>query len=156
MNIKQLHEKIYNTDKYDNIIKDWVNIFNELLIDLKVDNPKIEQIIMNDLYVSVYGEHFDKDTAIEAVSGMKNVDGTKGEHWTITQTNEAAKKFGITFDTYNQYDFYYVLNMMYNDYYNIFTDDVNSYIQIAVAWLDDPDVSEGKAWRYYRKVVKSC
>lgn len=45
--------------------------------------------------------------------------------------------------------------MLYSDYYNIFGNDSNSYIQLATAWLNDPDVPEGKAWRYYKKVVKS-
>ena len=33
--------------------------------------------------------------------------------------------------------------------------DSNTYIQLAKAWLEDIDVAEGKAWRYYQKVVKS-
>ena len=155
MTIKQLYSIIAKQDNYEYIMSDWINIFDELLSDLKIENPKIEKIVMNDLYVSVFGEHFDMDTAYTAVSEMQNVDGTKGEHWDIDQTTSAAKQANIQFKKFNEYDFYYAINMLYSDYYNIFGDDSNSYIQLATAWLNDPDVPEGKAWRYYKKVVKS-
>lgn len=113
-------------------------------------------MIMDEIYACVYGPHFNKELAVQAVAGMRNVDGTTGEHWSIEQTTEAAKQSGIVFKTYNEYDFYYVLNMLHSDYFNIFRDDSNAYIQLAVAWLGDPDVPEGKAWRYYNKVVKMC
>lgn len=156
MTIKQLYSIIAKQDNYEYIMSDWINIFDELLSDLKIENPKIEKIVMNDLYVSVFGEHFDVDTAYTAVSEMQNVDGTKGEHWDIDQTTSAAKQANIQFKKFNEYDFYYVINMLYSDYYNIFGNDSNSYIQLATAWLNDPDVPEGKAWRYYKKVVKMC
>lgn len=110
--------------------------------------------IMEDLYVIINGPHFNKEYALNAVQGMKNVDGTVGQHWDLDQTTAAAKQAGIIFNTYNEYDFYYVLNMLYSDYFNIFGNDSNTYIQLALAWLNDPDVPEGKAWRYYKKVVK--
>lgn len=156
MNLKKIYEDIKKKPDYDEIIRNWVEIFNELLMDLKMENPTIAKMVTSDLYVSVYGEHFDKETAIEAVANMENADGTTGEHWDIEQTTAAAKQAGIIFKKYNEYDFYYVLNMLYSDNYNVFGDDSSTYIQLAKAWLDDIDVDEGKAWRYYYKVVKSC
>lgn len=71
------------------------------------------------------------------------------------QTTNAAKQAGIVFKRFNEYDFYFVLNMLYSDNYGVFGNDSNTYIQLAKAWLEDIDVAEGKAWRYYQKVVKS-
>ena len=155
MTIKQLYEEVRNKDDALNIFNEWVNIFNELLTDLKIENPKIEKMVSNDLYVSVYGEHFDKETSHAAVAGMQNTDGSVGEHWDLEQTTNAAKQAGIVFKRFNEYDFYFVLNMLYSDNYGVFGNDSNTYIQLAKAWLEDIDVAEGKAWRYYQKVVKS-
>lgn len=156
MNLKNLYEDVCDNENYEQLMSNWINIFNELLIDLKSTNSFMSNMVFDDLYTSVYGEHFNKETALQAVSHMKNVDNTSGEHWSIEQTTSAAKQSNITFKTFNEYDFYYVLNMLYSDYYTIFKDNSDMYIQLAVAWLGDPDVPEGKAWRYYNKVVKMC
>lgn len=156
MNLKNLYEDVCDNENYEQIMSNWINIFNELLVDLKSTNSFMSNMVFDDLYTSVYGEHFNKETALQAVSHMKNVDNTSGEHWSIEQTTSAAKQSNITFKTFNEYDFYYVLNMLYSDYYTIFKDNSDMYIQIAIAWLSDPDVCEGKAWRYYKKVVDIC
>jgi hypothetical protein len=84
---------------------------------------------------------------------MKNVDGTEGEHWDHEQTTNVARNNGIKFDTYNSWDWYYVMNMLYSDMCKIFGKDAGAYAKAAEAWLEDEDVAEGKAFRYYAKVV---
>lgn len=101
----------------------------------------------------MYGEHFDEHLAKKAVSMMKNVDGTEGEHWDHEQTTNVARNNGIKFDTYNSWDWYYVMNMLYFDMCKIFGKDAGAYAKAAEAWLEDEDVAEGKAFRYYAKVV---
>lgn len=108
-----------------------------------------------ELYVTVYGEHFCKETAECAVHMMKNGDGTCGEHWTLEQTTSVANQQGIKFEHFNEYDWYYVLNMMRSDYYEMYKDDTNSYIKLAKCWLMDKDVAKGKAFRYWMHVVKN-
>lgn len=73
----------------------------------------------------------------------------------MEQTTQAARQVGIQFASFNMYDWYYTLNMMWSDYSNVFGNDSNTYISLAKAWLNDPDVPEGKAWRYYKYVVKA-
>lgn len=84
---------------------------------------------------------------------MKYVDGTEGEHWDHEQTTNVARNNGIKFDTYNSWDWYYVMNMLYSDMCKIFGKDAGAYTKAAEAWLEDEDVAEGKAFRYYAKVV---
>lgn len=84
---------------------------------------------------------------------MKYVDGTEGEHWDHEQTTNVARNNGIKFDTYNSWDWYYVMNMLYSDMCKIFGKDAGAYAKAAEAWLEDEDVAEGKAFRYYAKVV---
>lgn len=73
---------------------------------------------------------------------MKNVDGTCGEHWTYEQTSQLADQQGITQKT----DWYYVMNMLYSDYSEIYGSDINMYIRVAKAYMRDPDAPEGKVF----------
>ena len=154
MNIKQLYEEACKKNNYKSIMEEWIDIFSDLLDEIQEDNPKLIKLIKSDLYITLYGEHFNRENAEEAVSGMTNEDGTKGEHWNLTETTRIANEHRIPLDKFNEYDWYYVLNMAYSDYYTIFKDDTSMYVKLALAWLEDMDVPEGKAWRYYNKVVK--
>ena len=45
---------------------------------------------------------------------------------------------------------YVVMNSLYNDFGNIISkDDVNTYIKMAHAWLDDIDSHKNKIWWYF-------
>lgn len=105
-----------------------------------------------DLYTFLYGSHFCERTARKAVEGMKNKDGSYGESITKATSDETAKKLGIVFVHFNEWDWYYAVNMVASDYYGVV--DQATYYKIARAWLEDIDVPQGKAFRYWWKVVK--
>ena len=94
------------------------------------------------LHYVAYGTHFDEHLAKKAVAGMKNVDGTCGEHWTYEQTRQLADQQVIT----QKADWYYVMNMLYSDYSEIYGSDINMYIRVAKAYMRDPDAPEGKVF----------
>ena len=104
------------------------------------------------LYTCLYGEHFNSELAKEAVQGMENINGTKGEIYTFSACLAAAEKLGLSWEKYNKFDWYFTLNMIASDYAGI-VEDVK-FVEIAKAWLEDKDVPEGKALRYWWKVVK--
>lgn len=118
----------------------------------------MNEILKMERHEFMYGPHFNEKCALKAVSNMKNCDGTIGAHWDIEETTEVASQYGVSFkDTsYNKYDWYVALNMVYSDYYRAVTSINGSdkcYIELAKDWLNDPDVSEGKMWYYYKFVV---
>ena len=119
--------------------------FDELL----VTDPKMYWEVIHDLHVLVNGYYFDEECALYAVSQFKNEDGTMGQHWAIADTTSVAQQNGITFDKFTPYDWYYVLNMVYSDYYPLVGTSVPNYIQMAKLWIMDKDAPEGKAYRYY-------
>ena len=107
--------------------------------------------IEEDIYLCVNGEHFDEDLAKQAVSEMINAGGTTGEKWSKERTDEAARIVGIT---ENLWDFYYVINMYYSDYNTDIGEDITMAAKLSKAFIEDVDVPEGKAYRYYKYVVK--
>lgn len=153
MYLKEIMDSVKGTPNSTNVMVEWQDIIIDLMEELKVSKPKMYNRFYDKFYRSVYGDHFSEEMVMKAVKGMENVDGTMGEHWTIEQTTSVAKQTGIMFDKFNKYDWYYVLNMMYSDYSKLFNSNTDTYIKLAKAWLEDPDVEEGKAYRYYKEVV---
>lgn len=88
---------------------------------------------------------FTKETAKYAVSKLKNKDGTTGEHWNYDTIEKVLYSKGYDFD---DADWYYVLNMVYSDYYKSGRSD-DTYIELAHDFLSDSDAPENKAKRYF-------
>ncbi len=124
-------------------------MIDEHLLELEIAHPKYYWDFIGELHELVYGEHFDEGMAIWAVSQLKNEDGTMGAHWTETDTSSVAASEGISFDKITRWDWYYVLNMIYSDYYGVIGGDTSMYFKLAKAWVMDSDTADGKAFRYF-------
>lgn len=100
--------------------------------------------------VEHHPEHLSKADAESWVSRMKNSDGTVGAHWTLEQTQDVAKQRNITCDPN---DFWAVMNMMYSDYCQVAkrqsVDTPGFYADMAKAFLEDADATDGKAYLYW-------
>lgn len=109
---------------------------------------EVEQFLMKiDLKLN---PHFTEETAKYAVAHMNNEDGTTGEHWDYGTTSEVLRSKSLMF---TQPDWYYVLNMMYSDYYHE-DEDADYYIDLAIDFLKDKDAPDGKAKKYYLAMKK--
>ena len=114
---------------------------------------RIDEDVYNDiemyLYKEVYGCHFTKWLLEKAVKGMINEDGTTGAHWSVEQTTMVARSNGIEFKDFNEYDWNYVMNMIYSDYYGVIPNETSTYVKMAKKFLEDKDAEYGKALKYY-------
>lgn len=140
-------EREHVKEKLDDYLDDYFK-------ELKHKDKEQYKRIKCDLYKILYGEHMNKEKALKVVSKMENTDGTQGEHWTFEQVESIVKQHSVPLTTYNINDFYYVLNMLYSDFYKVLGGDTSLYVKLSRAWLEDEDVREGKAFRYYMYVVK--
>ena len=94
----------------------------------------------------ILNPHFSKETSKYAVSKLKNKDGTTGEHWNYETTTKVLEGKGYDF---KHCDWYYVLNMIYSDYYKSGRSD-ETYIEMAYDFLADEDAPAHKMKRYYK------
>ena len=98
---------------------------------------------------------FTEHMAKEWTARMKNGDGTTGAHWPMEQVKQLMQQRGINADPV---EFFAVLNSVYSDYYTVAkkhnVHNIDFYIDIAKAWLDDKDAVPDKAAAYYEYVVK--
>jgi len=101
--------------------------------------------LYDEIHEEVYGEILSDEKAESLVQDMKPY----GQHWTIEEANKM-----ISTSKFKQATKYYVLNMMYNDYHQLFGDDNTKYVSISELWLNDADSVDGdiKTYRYATKV----
>lgn len=118
----------------------------DFLSMLKATNEDLYDTAENWLYKEVYGCHFNEWSLEEATAKMINEDGTTGAHWSIEETNYYKP------DNVNKYDWNYVMNMVYSDYYGAVNNDVNNYVKLATKFISDKDAPDGKAYKYYINV----
>lgn len=106
-------------------------------------------------YASNESPEMTKELAEEWTSSMKNSDGTRGEHWSYTQTRQLMAQKGIECDPW---EFYVVMNMLYSDYCAVLKkhgiNNIDVYTDLACAWLKDTDAVPNKTAEYYENVVK--
>ena len=108
-----------------------------------------------ELYYDIYGCHFNEWMLDYALANMVNEDGTNGGHWTLEQTNSVARDNNIKFQNFNEYDWNYVMNMIYSDYYGAVSNDISSYVKLAKRFIMDKDATKGKAFHYYMAMRKN-
>ena len=129
--------------------------FKSAIKPLKYSDKEVYDVVVDKLYIECYGELFSDWVAEKAVENFKNVDGTEGAHWSVEQIDDVIRQYGIKCIGFNRWDLYFVMNMLYSDYYNVLGSDTATYVKMSKAWFEDPDVSEGKAYRYYMQVAKA-
>lgn len=120
------HKKLIENPNYD----------HELVMEWKKDMP---HQFAKKMYEDEYGCHiFTKEMYDEAVHLLKWADDKgHGAKWDV---DTLIKLSGIDFSSvdFYEYDFAYIVNMLYSDFCTVFTD-ANYYIKMAKLYLTDPD-----------------
>lgn len=97
----------------------------------------------------------DKEMAEEWVNRMKNADGTEGEHWRLDQIKALMSQKALD---RNLFEIYAVMNAMYSDYGKVLKKrgitTPDAYLDMALAFINDPDAVPNKAAAYYEYIVK--
>lgn len=99
---------------------------------------------------------FTMDMANIWMKGMTNEDGSKGPHWTIEQTKQLQAQKHIDCDPI---EFWAAMNMIYSDYFKAAKkfgvgNNIDFYVDMAKAFLDDKDAREDKIGRYFAYIVQ--
>lgn len=134
--------KIATNDQLKEFINDTILKFKNIDYDLY-------NSLEHDLYLKINGYHFNEQLLKEATSKLINEDGSTGAHWDVVQSTDIAKQYNVDLNNYNEYDWNYVLNMIYSDYYGAVPNDLTYYVKLANKFINDKDTVCGKVLKYY-------
>lgn len=97
------------------------------------------------LYKMAYGEVLSEDMADEIIRKMQPY----GMKWTLHESEDIQNRYGIDA---RPVDFWIVLNSAFNDFRNVFGDDLDTYVRYTEAFINDEDAKPGKVWKYYTEI----
>lgn len=102
----------------------------------------------------INGPHFTKDLCEEALECIIEDYKVKEAEFQYDEAKQVAKKFGVEFEDFNEYDWHYALNICYHLFKDICKDDIQMCAKLTYLWLCDKAIPEGKAFYHYMKHLK--
>ena len=119
------------------------DILVDLLYEVKETNYDEFKKYKKKIKGMAYDYKIDEELAHEIVEDMKPL----GEYW-----NRETVASVIGNDNHSLCDMYVVMNSLVNDYQSVVNpEEVETYIKMAHAWLDDVDGKQNKVWWYFIK-----
>ena len=142
--------------------KDWLTLKIVECLSQPMDKAVSEELsFYNGAYNAVCqwsssDKRFSKKDADEWTKEMQNEDGTNGPHWTFEQATQIAQEREIQIDPLQ---FWAALCMVYSDYSTVAVkyklgENIEFYIDLAKAFLNDKDAPKDKLSRYYNFIVR--
>lgn len=99
-----------------------------------------------ELYKMAYGTKLSRELAEEIVHKMKPY----GERWSIEEVNNMQQQNGLS--NFRTIDFYVVMNSSFNDYRDLFGDDIDKYIKFTISFIQDEDAKPDKVFLYFTTI----
>ena len=106
------------------------------------------------MYREEYGCHiFDEELYNDATAHFVNPDGSHGPHWSVPTIKAKSGIASFEEKEFTLHDYAYVVNMLYSDYGNIFSEP-SLYLRMAKSYLTDSDYYGNPAERAYHDAIK--
>ena len=100
-----------------------------------------------------YAEHIDGDQLKEeqvddiVCCALEKIKAIDEEDYEAIMMKIHCIAYGPHFD---EYDWYYLMNMLHSDYSHLWGEDVAQYVKFAKAYINDPDAGAGKVFYLWR------
>ena len=141
MKIREYIAKIGENKKIEDM-QELGDMLAEIIYKMKESHPELYDKYKMKLYKMAYGYTFTDEMAEKIVANMQPYH----THWTKEQTTQVMKDAGLKYDDNT---WFIVLNMAYNDYHELFDDNLDMYIGFAKMFIDDPDAKPHKVFDYF-------
>jgi hypothetical protein len=145
MEIEDYIEKIVDNGRVEDMkelsdmLEDTMEIIN------KYDEQCYKEMEMK-LYKMAYGNVLSRKMAEEIVHKMR----PSGMRWTFEETKNLQRQYGV--DNINSVDFFIVMNSAFNDYRDLFQDNVEDYMKFTIDFIEDEDAKQDKVFLYYTTI----
>ena len=143
MEIEKYLKKIITSDDIDKKeqLTHWMCEILEHM-DKDLDEVEIK------LYEISEGRVLNEDKARHLIENMKPF----GMKWTLEDTESVRKQYG--YDDIRPIDFWIVMNSAYNDYNDLFNDNVEYYAKFSKDFIKDEDAKEDKVYYYFSMIPR--
>ena len=142
MDIEEYIEKIVDNGKIEDM-QELSEMLEDTMEIIKDYDEKCYKEFEMKLYKMAYGNHLNKSMAQDIVNKMRPY----GMRWSIEETESMQRQRGI--EDIPKADFFVVINSAYNDYKDIFGEDLEGYIRFTIDFIKDEDAKEGKVFKYF-------
>lgn len=134
--------------KYPNIAEDMMMMFFDKMEDVAYE--ALEEYETEQEYGCHIGTKEMYEKAVHLLDWIE--DRGHGAKWIV---DDIVRLSGIDFDkkNYTEYDYAYIVNMLYSDYCNVFTES-SYYLKMAKNYLEDPDYCGEASERAYYNAKK--
>ena len=100
------------------------------------------------LYTMAYGKVLNEEMAKDIISEMEPYH----MHWTLEQTRQVQVQNGL--NNIRDIDFWVVMNSAYNDFQDLFEDNIDMYVKYTKNFILDKDGKEDKVFLYFTTIPK--
>lgn len=145
--VKKMIQKIADEGNRDEM-EELSDILDEVICVIKEYDEALYEDYKMQLYRMAYGNTFTQEMAEKIVSKMRPYK----EHWTLDETREVQYQYGVS--DIDELDFYIVMNSAYNDFRDLFGDNIEMYVRYTVNFINDEDAKDGKVFLYFTTIVK--
>ena len=145
MDIEEYIKKIIDSGNLEEMEK-LSDMLEDTLELIKEYDEKCYEEYEIELYKMAYGDRLNKKMAENIVSKMR----PDGMRWSYEEVKHIQEQRGLT-DIATE-DFFVVINSAYNDYKNIFGEDIEGYVRFTLDFIEDPDAKEGKVFKYFTEI----
>lgn len=142
MDIEEYIERIVDNGKIEDMeeLSDMLEDTMEIIKDY--DKECYKEMEMK-LYKMAYGSHLNKSMAQDIVNKMRPF----GERFNYEETRKLQEQRGI--NDIDPIEFFVVINSAYNDYKDIFSEDIEGYIRFTIDFIKDEDAKPNKVFNYF-------
>ena len=143
--VKQYLEKI-GESKDQEKMKKLGEMFEELMAKLKEGHLEMYKEYKMCLYEMAYGYMLTEEMAQNWIYSMKPF----GMKWNLEQIKSVIEEQKLSVEPI---DFWAIMNAMYNDYNELFGEEVNTYVKLSIDFLKDEDAKPNKVYNYWKYIV---
>lgn len=145
--VKEMIQKIADEGNRDEM-EELSDILDEAICVIKNYDEALYEDYKMQLYRMAYGNTFTQEMAEKIVSKMRPYK----ERWTLDETREFQYQYGL--NNIDELDFYVVMNSAYNDFRDLFGDNIEMYVRYTENFINDEDARDGKVFLYFTTIVK--
>ena len=145
MGVKSYVEKVIASDNQEKKDK-LVNMICDMVKHLSEEDKEKYEV---KLYELSEGKILNEEKAETLINAMK----PNGKKWTLEETNGVKAQFG--YEDIRPVDFWIVMNSAWNDYYDLFKDNLEYYAKFAHDFIKDEDAVDDKVYYYFTMIPKN-